>query len=337
MTATSAMAEQDAAGRAGRETGAVLLDIVFADGSGRPSRASVDHPSPLRMLFVDAKSGVAPLIRRDRKGRPMLAAMPLDGAAAARPGELEAAWPGALPEALIVTVDPAFGRRIDAWLMEPDDLARHPDTQVMESVGLWSLGPQLAPDEAALAARATALLNWHRRAGHCGACGAVTLLCDDGVSRRCTAPNCALQVFPRLDTVAMTLVTCGNRCLLGRQPRFAEGLFSGFAGFVENGETLEQAAFREVREEAGIDLSSVVYRFSQPWPFPHALTVGFRGEVAPGARARADGDEIAAVAWFDREQVCDMLASVDQPGRLRMPGPISLAHQLARDWLADTH
>lgn len=204
-----------------------------------------------------------------------------------------------------------------------------------KAVGLREIGPMLDSRDAAIAARGAAVLNWHLKATFCQTCGSQTELSFNGLSRRCVNTDCRSEHFPRVDTVVITLPVNGDWCLLGRRPSFPVGLYSGFAGFVEPGETLEEASRRETREEAGVNLSNTVYRFSQPWPFPHALTAGFRGQVRDRAAARADKAEISEVRWFRRDEIAEMLDRSNQSDKLRMPGPISLAHQLAREWLSD--
>jgi NAD+ diphosphatase len=135
--------------------------------------------------------------------------------------------------------------------------------------------------------------------------------------------------------VVITLVTAGEACLLGRQPRFAPDLFSSFAGFVEPGETVEDAARREVREEAGLELQSLAYAFSQPWPFPSSITLAFMG-VAADRSARA-GSEMAEVRWFSLAEARQMLSRADAGAKegLRIPGPMTLGNQLVRRWVGE--
>ncbi|AWJ90328.1 NADH pyrophosphatase [Azospirillum baldaniorum] len=199
---------------------------------------------------------------------------------------------------------------------------------------LRRIGTALPPAEAALAARGGALLNWHRKAPFCPACGSPTLADQGGFMRRCANERCRAEHFPRLDPVVMTLVVRQDQCLLGRQPRFPPGFYTGFAGFIEAGETIEQAARRETREEAGVDLVSVRYLFSQPWPFPHVLTIGCIAEAEADAEARPDGNELEEVRWFSRAEVEIMLAHAESSSQPRMPGPMSLANQLARAWIS---
>ncbi|PTW62027.1 NAD+ diphosphatase [Breoghania corrubedonensis] len=299
---------------------AALLDIIFAGGGAGKETADAGREVVASLYFVPQGGGIAPLVRRTPSG-PRLVTEP------------ELAMPAPPPE-ISVTVSRAQEASVQAHLLGTGLQPDGGEVEGIMAVGLHQLGPQLPPHEAALAARAAALLNWHRRARHCPICGAPTVLGENGVARRCVAEGCGQEHFPRLDLVVMTLPVDGDWCLLGRQPRFPEGFYSGFAGFAEPGETLEQAARRETLEEANVSLTALDYRFSQPWPFPHAVTVGFIGHVADREAARADDAEIAEVRWFRRAEIGEMLDRAEQNGQLRMPGAISLAHQLARDWLA---
>ena len=167
--------------------------------------------------------------------------------------------------------------------------------------GLREAATELPAGEAALAAYAGSLLAWHRRHRFCANCGAPTEQRDAGHERVC--PSCEAHHFPRTDPVVIVRVTDGaDGLLLGRQARWPEGRFSLLAGYVEPGETLEEAVRREVLEESGVALDSVTYLASQPWPFPSSLMLGFsalaeRGNPSPG------DDELAEVRWFDRAEI----------------------------------
>ena len=140
------------------------------------------------------------------------------------------------------------------------------------------VAPQLAPGEAGILAQARSLVNWHLRHGFCAVCGARTEVADGGYVRRC--PACAAEHFPRTDPVVIMLVRDGEDCLLGRQAHFPAGVYSALAGFVEPGETIEEAVRREVMEEAGIEVGEVDYHSSQPWPFPASLMIGCIAKAA---------------------------------------------------------
>jgi NAD+ diphosphatase len=194
-------------------------------------------------------------------------------------------------------------------------------------VGLREAASELPAAEAAMAAYAASLLSWHRRHRFCANCGQPTEPADAGHQRRCTA--CGAEHFPRTDPVVIVRVVDGERLLLGRQDRWAEGRFSVLAGFVEPGETLEEAVRREVHEEAGVEVGEVEYVASQPWPFPSSLMVGFHAVAAGGEPHPGDG-ELSAVRWFDRGEV---EAAVAGTGSMQLPPPYSISRRLIDGWL----
>lgn len=183
--------------------------------------------------------------------------------------------------------------------------------------------------DSGLFAYAKALLLWQSRARFCGACGASTALIRAGHCARCSNPDCALDQFPRTDAAIIVIVTDGRRCLLGRQPGWPPGRYSTLAGFVEPGETLEDAVRREVREEAGVRVGACVYQSSQPWPFPGALMVGFRAVATDSAIHL--GDELEDARWFE---AAELIAAV-QRGEFGLPPAISVSRRLVEDWLED--
>jgi NAD+ diphosphatase len=184
--------------------------------------------------------------------------------------------------------------------------------------------------DSGLFAYAKALLLWQSRARYCGACGAPTTLVRAGHCARCNNTECGLQQFPRTDAAIIVIVTDGTRCLLGRQTGWPPGRYSTLAGFVEPGESLEDAVRREVREEAGVQVARADYQSSQPWPFPGALMVGFR--AAAGDARITLGDELEDARWFEAEE---LVAQV-RAGTLGLPPPISVSRRLVEDWLEDT-
>lgn len=184
----------------------------------------------------------------------------------------------------------------------------------------------LPPEELGPLGEAKALMDWHRRHGFCANCGTPTRAFTGGFRRDC--PSCGAQHFPRVDPVVIMLVTDGERCLLGRQPQFAPGMYSALAGFVEPGETIEDAVRREIMEEAGVPVGAVRYLASQPWPFPSSLMIGC------AARALAldivvDRLELEDARWFSRDEAKLMLAG-EHPDGLTAPRPMAIAHHLLR-------
>jgi len=172
----------------------------------------------------------------------------------------------------------------------------------------------------ALAGRALQLIDWDRTHQYCGACGTATQAKTEERSRHC--PDCGLVVYPRIAPAVMCLARRGPQLLLGRSPRFPEGMYSALAGFVEPGETLEQCVEREVQEEVGIRVRNLRYFRSQPWPFPHSLMIAFHAEFESG-EIRVDGVEIEDAQWFDIERLP------------RLPARISVARRLIESALAE--
>ncbi len=208
----------------------------------------------------------------------------------------------------------------DAAAGEPD--RGHP-------AGLREAATELPAQEAALGAYAAALLSWHRRHRFCANCGAPTEAADAGHERRC--PACDAHHFPRTDPVVIVrVVDPDDRLLLGRQGSWPEGRFSVLAGFVEPGETLEEAVRREVLEEAGVVVGAAGYVASQPWPFPSSLMIGFEARAAAGEPRPGDG-ELAEVRWFDRAEVA---AAAAGRGAIALSPPYSISRRLIDGWLA---
>ncbi|TBR09860.1 MAG: NAD(+) diphosphatase [Lysobacter sp.] len=179
-----------------------------------------------------------------------------------------------------------------------------------------------------------ALQQWRQRHRYCGACGDAVLLLRGGWQGTCR--SCALEHYPRTDPAVIVAVVDGRRLLMGRQRSWPERRYSVIAGFVEPGETLEQAVRREVHEETGVHVRHCRYLASQPWPFPGALMLGFIAEAEPGDAVA--GDELDEARWFERDEIEAALAA-EQAGRAEdgpflMPARISIAHWLVRQWLA---
>jgi NAD+ diphosphatase len=178
-------------------------------------------------------------------------------------------------------------------------------------------------------AEGKALLHWHARHRFCSNCGAATDMVDGGWRRDC--PQCKAQHFPRTDPVAIMLAIDGERCLLGRSPRFAPTMWSCLAGFVEPGEAFEDAVRRETLEEAGILCGRVTYFASQPWPFPTSLMIGCHAQ-ALSQEIKVDKQELEDARWFTRDEVVLMLQR-RHPDRLTTPPPVAIAHHIIRAWL----
>jgi NAD+ diphosphatase len=177
-------------------------------------------------------------------------------------------------------------------------------------------------------AQARSLTGWHQRHGFCSVCGTKTVVRMGGYRRDC--PACGAEHFPRTDPVVIMLAIDGERCLLGRQARFAPAMYSCLAGFVEPGETIEDAVRRETAEEAGITVGRVRYHASQPWPFPSSLMIGCHAEATSRDIVR-DEAELEACRWFGRAEVQAMLAGL-HPDGLKCPPDIAIAYHLIKAW-----
>ncbi|MCX4746875.1 NAD(+) diphosphatase [Kitasatospora sp. NBC_01287] len=197
--------------------------------------------------------------------------------------------------------------------------------------GLREVGGTLSDRDAGLLVHAVALEHWHRTHSFCSRCGHPTEKAGAGHLRRCT--SCAAEHYPRTDPAVIMLITDEeDRCLLGRQALWPEGRWSTLAGFVEPGESIEQAVAREVLEEAGVRVGEVGYVASQPWPFPASLMLGFMGRVAPGgAEITVDGEELAEARWFSRED----LRAGWEAGEIVPPTGISIARHLIERWYGE--
>ncbi len=205
-----------------------------------------------------------------------------------------------------------------------DDSTEAPYQKIGEFHDLRYLGSVLPADEANLVAHARALVLWHRMQKYCGRCGSPSRAESGGNSRICVDPDCASVLFPRVDPAIIVLVRRPDRCLLGRQPSWPQGRYSTIAGFVEPGESLEDAVRREVSEEANILVENIEYHSSQPWPFPSALMLGFTAEALSEDIQLNDG-ELEDAQWFARKQL--------RSGFPKLPYRLSIARRLVDDWL----
>ncbi len=221
---------------------------------------------------------------------------------------------------------PLFALAIDQLAAET--LKKRDDLLVADLRGI-ATGGLVAPEYLPPLAQAKALFGWHARHRFCAKCGAPTKVTHAGWRRDC--PACGTEHFPRTDPVVIMLAVAGERCLLGRQARFAKGQWSCLAGFVEPGETIEEAVRRETREEAGIVCGRVAYFASQPWPFPMSLMIGCHARALT-TELTIDRSELEDVRWFDRDEVAAMILR-RHPGGLMVTHPVAIAHHLIRAWL----
>ncbi|MFQ5763424.1 MAG: NAD(+) diphosphatase [Rhodospirillales bacterium] len=206
---------------------------------------------------------------------------------------------------------------------------------------LRRVGALMAGPEAALLAYARGIVHWHQRHRFCGTCGAATESRNGGHVRRCVNPEEAHDHFPRTDPAVIMLVSHddpdgrGPACLLGRQSRWPDGMYSTLAGFVEPGESLEEAVIREVREETGVVATEVRYRASQPWPFPSSLMLGFRARAETTA-IQVHDQELEDARWFTPVEVRTFGEwGAAPPGEKRLPRKDSISRWLIEGWLTD--
>jgi len=185
--------------------------------------------------------------------------------------------------------------------------------------------------EAAIIGQARALIDWHQRHQFCAQCGARTDVMDAGYRRLC--PQCGAEHFPRTDPAVIMLIVKGDTCLLGRNRRFGPGYYSALAGFLEPGESIEEAVRRETFEEAGVRVGAVRYVASQHWPFPSSLMIGCFAE-AEARETKPDGVEILETRWFDKETIRAILGGAHVEG-VHLPQPIAIAHHLLRAWVKE--
>jgi NAD+ diphosphatase len=240
-------------------------------------------------------------------------------------------WEGLEPDAALVFLGvdddgaPVFGVDLtaaDEQLLEASGAGDH------RFLDLRGAAMVLPEDEGNRAAYASAMLTWHLRHRWCGTCGQPTVSQWAGHVRRCT--GCDAEHFPRTDPVIIVLVTAGDACLLGRQRIWPSRMWSALAGFVEPGESLEDAVRREVHEEAGVDVLEAAYHSSQPWPFPLSLMLGFIASAGPEpTEVVVDDNELEDARWFSR---ADLGQAVDD-GAVMLPPPFSIARRLVDTWL----
>jgi NAD+ diphosphatase len=182
--------------------------------------------------------------------------------------------------------------------------------------------------DAAILGQAKALIDWHQRHGFCPRCGAPTKMMDAGWRRLCG--KCNAEHFPRVDPVVIMLATYGETCLVGRGTQFPPGMFSALAGFVEPGETIEEAVRRELMEEASVKVGEVTYYATQPWPFPSSLMIGCFAK-AESRDVKVDENELSEVRWIERTVARELIEGKPVDG-LRVPPPLAIAHHLIKTW-----
>lgn len=230
---------------------------------------------------------------------------------------------GSLSEPVLLGRDDE-GPLLAASLLEPEAAVDGDDGWERVDLRALATGGLVPPEMLGLLAEASSMTHWHRRHGFCAACGAPTRLAAAGWRRECAA--CGGQHFPRTDPVVIMLVLRGEDCLLARQPRFAPGVYSCLAGFLEPGETIEDAVRREVMEEAGIRVGAVGYVACQPWPFPSSLMIGCIAQALDD-KIVLDRTELEDGRWFAPAEV-DLMLDNTHPDGLSAARPAAIARHL---------
>lgn len=200
-----------------------------------------------------------------------------------------------------------------------------------ESLKTLALQYQMDADQLSLAGEAYAMASWHKSQHCCGRCGAHTIMRDGGWRRKCR--SCDQEYFPRSDPAVIMAISDGERLLLAHETRFPDNLYSVLAGFVEPGESIEDAVRRETKEEAGIDIGEVSYIASQPWPFPHSLMIGCTAQ-ALSTDITPDPTELEDARWFTKEEI-NLIFDGKHPDELYLPPPNSIAHMLIKAFAED--
>lgn len=213
-----------------------------------------------------------------------------------------------------------------AW----DSAAGPGEPTPMRSPAMIQVLSNLRPEEASTYAGARSLLEWHGRHRHCANCGTATNIIRAGWARKC--PNCGVEHFPRVDPVVIMIAEHDGRALLGRGKGWPPGRYSALAGFVEPGESIEEAVAREIMEEAGVRVGAVRYIASQPWPFPSQLMMACIGE-AEGDALTVDPNELEDAIWVSREDVRRVLAGGEGP--FLPPPPYAIAFTLLTEWAGE--
>jgi NAD+ diphosphatase len=295
-----------------------MRDLIPFSGSTL-DRASDQRADPgwIAARRADAASRLLPLYRGD----PLLdggRCVFLSARAAAVPPEAPMVFLGLDREAALFAVD----------VSAAPSAAAAPFADRGAYVALREAAAILPGEELAVAGQARWLLDWHRRHLHCARCGAPTDMRDGGARRQCA--SCGAEHFPRTDPVAIVLAVHDDACLLARSPRFPPGFLSALAGFVEACETPEECAIRELREEAGVRLSEARYQFSQPWPFPSSLMMGFIAR-AEARDLTLDEKEIVEARWISRGDIRRLLADASAFD-FRLPPRFTIARRLIEAW-----
>ncbi|MGE5501394.1 MAG: NAD(+) diphosphatase [Ignavibacteriales bacterium] len=258
-----------------------------------------------------------PLVENGANGAPQIAYLRADMAEELSGGPERLLFMGLWKETAVFALDLEGGT----------DPAEGPLEGLGRFVDLRSVAMQLPATDAGILATAKAMFEWRRKHRHCANCGEPSLPADGGWKRVC--PACNAEHFPRTDPVVIMLPVRGESCLMGRQAAWPKGMYSALAGFVEPGESIEEACARELQEEAALRCLSVRYHSTQPWPYPSSLMIGLIAEVE-NEDASPDQTELEEVRWFTREEARKLLAGEIQGAWA--PPPLAIAHHLVKAW-----
>src|SRR4051812_28881656 len=261
-----------------------------------------------------------PFVERSKDGGTQIAYLPAKLVGELAGGNERLLFMGLWKETAVFAVD----------LEGLSDPAAGPLLGLGEFKDLRTIALQLPPSDAAILATAKSMFEWRRRHLHCAVCGQPSETREGGWKRQC--PSCEAEHFPRTDPVVIMLAYHGDRCMLGRQEAWPKGMFSALAGFLEPGESIEEACARELAEEAGLRTPKGRYHPTQPWPYPSSLIIGPIAEVEDDEGA-PDQTELSEIRWITRDEARELLA-----GKLEgmaAPNPMAIAHQLIRAWVEE--
>jgi NAD+ diphosphatase len=307
----------------------MALDSFQNTFAGNPlDRASDRRTDPdwLAAQLASADSlGVAiwngrPLVEDAKEGGKQIAYLPAKLVADLAQGEERLLFMGLWKDTAVFAVD----------LEGPADPADGPLEGLGKFEDLRAVALKLPHTEAAIVATAKQMFEWRRRHAHCAVCGQASRAVDGGWKRKC--PSCDTEHFPRTDPVVIMLAYHGDRCMLGRQEAWPKGMFSALAGFLEPGETIEEACARELNEEAGLHAVRVRYHSTQPWPYPSSLMIGLIAEVEDEEGA-PDQTELSEIRWFTRDEARQLIAG--QIEGTFAPQRMAIAHQLIKAWVEE--
>jgi NAD+ diphosphatase len=275
--------------------------------------AQLASPDSLALALWNGK----PLVEKTREGGVQIAYLPPKMADELAAGPERLLFMGLWKDTAIFAID----------LEGASDPALGPLLGLGEFADLRQVAHRLPAADAAILATAKSMFEWRRRHQYCAACGQPSEPRDGGWKRQC--PACEVEHFPRTDPVVIMLAVHGDRCMVGRQDLWPKGMFSALAGFLEPGESIEEACARELAEEAGLKTVSVRYHSTQPWPYPSSLMIGLIAEVED-EDARPDQTELSEVRWFSREEARALVRGEIEG--VFCPQPMAIAHQLIKAW-----